>query len=264
MWDAAIEGFVTEMQAQGRAPRTIGTRLTWINLFREHCGVPPGEVTRDHVIAWMADNAHWRPATRRATRHTLRVFFVWATAAGICTTDPAADLPPVRLPAYAPRPVDEGRFRAALADPTLSDSQRLALMLAGLAGLRRDEIVKLRGADLDSSGLWVTGKGGRTRVVPVGPELREAIEARGGGWLFPARWGDGHMNVDALGKMIRRAFDGQVGPHRLRHRFATAAYRGTRDLRAVQTLLGHANATTTQLYVQVSDEALATAVLAAA
>ena len=116
------------------------------------------------------------------------------------------------------------------------------------------------------SGLLVQGKGGKTRFVPLDSEVRALISQSPAGYVFASRWHGSaeHMNVDALGKGIRRALGWRSSAHPLRHRFATRAYRGTHDLRAVQELLGHESPATTAVYTQVQGEALLAAVEAAA
>jgi integrase/recombinase XerC len=98
-------------------------------------------------------------------------------------------------------------------------------------------------------------------MVPVGPRLRAELEDRPGGFLFPGRFA-GHVHPATVQKQVKRASG--TAPHALRHRFATRAYAGTRDLFAVQQLLGHASPETTQVYVAVAGDALVAAVAAAA
>lgn len=109
-------------------------------------------------------------------------------------------------------------------------------------------------------GLHVHGKGGKDRVLPLTTDLRRELERRPRGWLFPGRF-TGHVHPSTVQKRVREAAG--VAPHAHRHRFGTRAYAGTRDLRAVQTLLGHASPETTQVYVAVTGDGLAAAVEAA-
>ena len=110
--------------------------------------------------------------------------------------------------------------------------------------------------------LTVTGKGGKTRTVPISDSLAAAIEARGSGWTFPGLT-DGHLGAERVGQLVARALPAGWTCHTLRHRFASAAYRAERDIRAVQELLGHASVATTQIYTAVPDDAKRRAALAA-
>ena len=155
------------------------------------------------------------------------------------------------------------KYRRALAQVD-NPRDRLALLLAGAAGLRRREVAELRREHLDADGvLWVTGKGGVTRDIPLCGELLDLVRATPDGWLFPGRFA-GHIHPDSLSKIMRRALNGESSAHRLRARFATAAYSTSYDIRAVQDLLGHSSMDTTQRYVAVSSDAKRCAVRSAA
>lgn len=86
---------------------------------------------------------------------------------------------------------------------------------------------------------------------------------RPAGWVFPGQVG-GHLSPAWVGKLVGRRLPAGLGTHTLRHRFASAAYAGTRDLAAVQDLLGHAKPETTRLYVQLPRDAMRQALAAAA
>ncbi|WP_245945875.1 tyrosine-type recombinase/integrase [Corynebacterium senegalense] len=126
-------------------------------------------------------------------------------------------------------------------------------------GLRRAECACLRVDDVIAVGqgwtLRVVGKGGHERVVPCPPHLARRIRARRGGWVFPGGQ-RGHVSPGWLGKQVSRALGDGGTAHTLRHRYASVAYGHTHDLRAVQTLLGHASVATTQVYTAVDDAAV--------
>jgi integrase len=142
------------------------------------------------------------------------------------------------------------------------------LRLAAEAGLRRAEIAGLRAADLTGSRgravLLVAGKGGRDRRVPLSDGLASVLRAYADGreWLFPSQSG-GHISAQWAGELCSIALGGRWTLHTLRHRFGTAAYRGSHDLRAVQELLGHSSPATTQIYVAVNEDSLREAARAA-
>ena len=131
------------------------------------------------------------------------------------------------------------------------------ILLATFGGLRRSEIARVHADDIEGDFLLVTGKGGRRRSIPIHPVLAphlEIIKTRGG-WAFPGRF-TGHCHPDHVGKNLSRLLGSGWTGHTLRHRFATTAYSGSRDLRAVQELLGHASVTTTQIYTMVTVDQL--------
>jgi len=106
--------------------------------------------------------------------------------------------------------------------------------------------------------LRVVGKGGKTRLVPIHPRLRDALAAVDG-YAFPGRFG-GHLSDNNVGVRCRRLLGGGYGAHSGRHRFATKAYASNRDIFAVQQLLGHSKPETTMRYTQLPDDALRDAV----
>jgi integrase/recombinase XerD len=111
------------------------------------------------------------------------------------------------------------------------------------------------------------GKGARERIVPLNDRARDAVRAYAatlgsGPWLFPAGGESGHLSRqvfarDLKGLAARAGLSpARVAPHVLRHAFASHLLQGGADLRVVQTLLGHADISTTQIYTHVLDETL--------
>jgi len=151
------------------------------------------------------------------------------------------------------------------------------MRLAAEAGLRRAEVARISTRDLvgdvDGAQLVVHGKGGRQRVVPIMETLAEKIRqgaaghtpgAPASGYLFPnGRRGDSHVCERTTGQLVSDALPDGWTMHSLRHRFATRAYRGTRNLRAVQALLGHASVATTERYTQVDPDEIRAAMRSA-
>jgi integrase len=149
------------------------------------------------------------------------------------------------------------------------------LRLAGEAGLRRGEVSRVHTRDLLEGGggaqLVVHGKGGKERTVPISDSLAEPI-ARGAaghtpnapadGWPFPNSTG-GHLTAYHVGQLVVRVLPDGWTMHTLRHRFSSRAYRGTRNLRAVQMLLGHSSIATTERYCAVDDSEIRAAMEAA-
>lgn len=265
-WAAAIAEWLTWLAAGGRPHTTLGLRAYHLRRAARELRVHPWTVTTDMLAAALA-RPGWAPEYRRSIRASLVSFYSWAQDSGRCPNNPARLLPTVPVPPAAPRPAPEAVLRQALerADPRTL----LMIALGAFAGLRRGEIAGVHSDDLqqarDGWVLWVRGKGGRARQVPL-PEalagqIRRAVPA-GGGYLFPGQI-DGHLSPAHVGKLISRALPDPWTAHTLRHRFATAAYRADRDLIAVQQLLGHASVATTQRYTALPDDALRRAVLGA-
>lgn len=120
-------------------------------------------------------------------------------------------------------------------------------------GLRRGEVAAVRGEHVSGHWLTVEGKGGHRRMVPLPSHLAGRIRRRGPGWTFPGAV-EGHLSARWVGTLVARALPRGMTAHQLRHRYATTVYKSSHDIRAVQTLLGHARLDTTMVYTAVSDD----------
>ena len=161
------------------------------------------------------------------------------------------------------------------ADTPLGRRDRAMLELLYGAGLRVSELVRLRPAnlDLEANCVRLLGKGSRERVVPLGRMARTRLEeyralarpelvrgARARPELFVSRRG-APLSRQMVWKLLKRyariaSLDARLSPHSLRHAFATHLLDGGADLRAVQSMLGHADVATTQIYTHVAPRRL--------
>lgn len=248
-WD--IDRWAALQRAAGRPETTIGLRAYHLGRAAAGVGLSARAVTVDDLAGWLAGQG-WAPETLRSYRASLRAFFTWMVAAGERPDNPAAQLGAVRVPRAMPRPTPETVWReAAAAAPA-----RVALMiqLAARCGLRRGELARLTRRDVvrDLVGwsLVVHGKGGHVRNVPLPDDLARGLVWMPHGPIFTGPTGD-PLTPEHLGKLVSRALPAGWTCHTLRHRCATVAYHATRDLRAVQELLGHAKPETTAAYTAV-------------
>ena len=264
-WRSAIKTW-TNWYAAGGAPKTtIELRTYQLSRLAKHFnGQGPWDVTTDELAAWLAEH-QWSRETLRSYRAALRGFYGWAHASGLIEQDPARLLRRVPATIGVPRPAAETVINDALR--RADERAWLMLMLGSRHGMRRGEIARVSTRDLqvDEHGwsLIVHGKGGKDRVVPLMPDVARMIRDAQPGWVFPNGMGS-HLTPAHVGVIFRRALDGVATAHQLRHRFATRTYQATKDIRAVQELLGHASVATTQRYTKVADNALRIAVQSAA
>lgn len=272
-WVSLIEEYLTWSRGVGRSPATVELRHYQLRFVAREIGGHPNCVTEDDLATFFACYEEWGPETRKSYRAAVRAFFDWAWKFGRVSVNPAADLPPVRTIKPTPRPADDAAWHEALAAADLRLT--LILRLAGEAGLRRAEVSRVHTRDLiegvAGAQLLVHGKGNKKRVVPISAGLADLIRlgaaghtpgASMTGWLFPDGFG-GHLSPAYVGTMVSAVLPEGMGMHTLRHRFATRAYRGSKNIRAVQTLLGHSNVNTTQMYTQVDDDEVRAAMMAA-
>ena len=208
----------------------------------------------------------------------LRQFYGFLADEGLRTDDPSHALPRPMTRRPLPRLLSHAEVEALFARAELEaegDNAAAVRMLTLLellygSGLRATELVSLPlgAVPRDAPFLNVTGKGGQQRMVPVSGRARAALSRwlalRPGGsrHLFPSRGKLGHVTRIRLFQMLRelaaRADIAQekVSPHVLRHAFATHLLEGGADLRVLQTLLGHADIATTQIYTHVDSARL--------
>ena len=216
------------------------------------------------------------PASVARKSSALRQFYGFLVDEGVRPDDPSAALPrpPARrsLPKILGHGEVDALFRRA-EEEALTDhpaAVRLLVLVEMLygSGLRATELVGLPLAAVprDAPFVTVTGKGGQARMVPVGGRAQAALTRwlalrPEGKFLFPSRNGK-HLTRVCLFQLIKdlavRAgiAPEKVSPHVLRHAFATHLLEGGADLRVLQTLLGHADIATTQIYTHVNSARL--------
>jgi integrase/recombinase XerD len=251
--------------------------------------------TRDDVKGYLATTAAAMAASTQARRlSSLRQFFSFLYTEQIRKDDPtnAVDAPSRQrpLPKVLTREDMEKLSGAAHAAADKPDARgaldaaavRLTCIVELLyaSGLRVSELVTLPLAAVrtQSGFLFVRGKGGKERLAPLNPGAKDAIEVYLGvrgtflpegaqakaaeRYLFPSRGAEAHLTRRRCGQMLKElAVDAGVdptklSPHVLRHAFATHLVEGGADLRSVQTLLGHADIATTQIYTHVAQNRL--------
>lgn len=217
--------------------------------------------------------AHLAPSSVARKCSALRQYYAFLQDEGLRSDDPSAALPRPRTRRPLPRLLGHGEVAALFAqaeqeaEADRPTAVRLLVLLELLygSGLRASELVSLPLAAVprDAPFLTITGKGGQQRMVPVSGRARHvlsrwlALRGEGGKHLFPSRAGQGHLTRVRLFQLLRElagraGIDPEkVSPHVLRHAFATHLLEGGADLRVLQTLLGHADIATTQIYTHV-------------
>ncbi|HEX5317613.1 MAG TPA: tyrosine recombinase [Stellaceae bacterium] len=216
------------------------------------------------------------PSTLARRSAALRRFFGFLVDEGLRRDDPSSALPRPRFERPLPRILDEDEVRRmfeAAEDRAASGEagsvRNLALLeLLYGSGLRASELVSLpRGAVRPGQPfLIVRGKGSKERLVPISTRAEAAVGKwvehvpSNALWLFPG--GKSHLSRVRLFQIVRAmAADAgippeRVSPHVLRHAFATHLLSGGADLRVLQSLLGHADIATTQIYTHVDSSRL--------
>jgi integrase/recombinase XerD len=208
----------------------------------------------------------------------LKIFFRFAAAQNFVQRDPADSLSLPRIDRYLPETLNELQVEQLLesvdckAPLGLRDRAMLELLYA--SGLRISELAgaKLENLNLDEGVVRVTGKGNKTRLIPVGRKACAAIlsyleeerprlvKRRSGSEVFLSTRG-GRLTTVRIWQIVkavarRSGLEANVYPHLLRHSFATHLLGNGADLRIIQELLGHADISTTQVYTHVDQQRL--------
>ncbi len=241
------------------------------------------QVTADMLRGYLALQ-HRRQGLSAATLQrrlsTLRSFFHYLLEQKLCTLNPASGLKAPRSGRRLPRPVSVDQLAGlfTVRNPGAIEIRDLAVIeLFYSSGLRLAELVGLdiEHLDLRDATVRVTGKGNKTRIVPVGTQARHALqrwlEVRGGFCTAVDKDAEQALFLSRQGRRIhprtiqkrlqqwgtRAGLEQRLHPHKLRHSFASHLLESSGDLRAVQELLGHADISTTQIYTHLDYQHLA-------
>ncbi|WP_091742702.1 site-specific tyrosine recombinase XerD [Phenylobacterium immobile] len=222
------------------------------------------------------------PATAARRRSALRQFYRFAAGEGWRADDPSRRVEAPRMGRPLPKVLSRDevdRIIAAAAARDGAQGLRLGCLveLAYASGMRISELTSLTLAAVarDPAYLIVKGKGGKERLAPLNDRARTAVKAyiaarpaflppgdKANPWLFPSSGKDRRLTPRRVAQLLDQAAadagvdPARVSPHVLRHAFATHLLEGGADLRVVQTLLGHADIATTQIYTHVAGDRL--------
>jgi len=274
----AVETFLAMLASErGAARNTLDAYRRDLAATRDAIG-DPAEADAT-VLAGLGEAWAQLAASSLARRcSTLRQFYGFLVDEGLREDDPSLSLPRPSVRRPLPRLLSRAeveRFLGKAEDEARGEAPaavRLLCLLEMLygSGLRASELVSLPLAAVprDAPFLHVTGKGGQQRMIPVSTRARNALSRwlalRGTSqrFVFPSRGVDGHLTRVRLFQLLRELATradidpARVSPHVLRHAFATHLLEGGADLRVLQTLLGHADIATTQIYTHVDSSRL--------
>ena len=279
--------FMRWASARGLAPQDVDSKA--VRRYVAHLSEPSRRRRADASdspvsSAPSGSNAGAAPSTTARKLAALRALFASQREHGLIEHNPADLVSTPRRPSRLPRVLSADEAAALLdgipgTDP-LALRDRAIFELAYGCGLRAEELVSLKSADVDHDGeqLRVEGKGRKTRIVPVGEPAMVAVRryqersrpqlvqgrapAPGPQTLFVSKSGRPLHTSDVRRRLRRWSAAGRAGecsPHALRHSFATHLLDGGADLRSIQELLGHASVSSTQIYTRVESARLRSA-----
>jgi len=248
--------------------------LAKLKAWADKNGLDLLSLTRQELREWLIDLGHTKLSenSKRRMISAMRGFYKFLLIDGHLTKNPADNLDSPQKGLYLPKFLNQAEIETLLAQPDVSietglrDRAILELMYA--CGLRVSEAVTLtmKDVDLDSGIVTTTGKGSKTRRVPVGSSAVEWLKT----YLVVRRRKENveiqNLFVTPLGKPLNRQIIYDfvreyaekcglkgVSPHTLRHSFATHLIQNRADIRSVQQMLGHSDISTTQIYTHITD-----------
>lgn len=287
MKQAAVDGcqqFLDALQNEQRlSPNTLKAYRRDLDRLVSFCNEQSlqhwAELDSHHVRQFMAER-HRKGLGAKSVQRELsacRSFFAYLIKNKELSNNPAAGIRAPKAPKALPRVLDVDQVNALLeAAPSNSlEIRDLAMWeLLYSSGLRVSELANVNLMDADLSGRTVhvvSGKGGKSRLLPLGSKAVSAIRA----WLLvridTVKTDEMALFVGKTGARLttrsiqlrlerwrkRQGIQGRLHPHMLRHSFASHLLESSRDLRAVQELLGHSNISTTQVYTHLDFQHLA-------
>ena len=265
---------------KGLAQNSLGAYardLDKLRAWAERNGLDLIKLTRIDLREWLIDlgRSNLSENSKRRLISSMRGFYKFLMTDGHITSSPAEDLATPQKGFYLPKFLNQSEIEALLTQPDVSTEiglrDRAILELMYASGLRVSEAVnvKVKDIDVDLGVLTTTGKGSKTRRVPVGTSAIEWLKS----YLVLRRQKENieidNLFVTALGRPINRQIIyhfikeyaakcglEDVSPHTLRHSFATHLIQNNADIRSVQQMLGHADISTTQIYTHMTDSHL--------
>lgn len=282
------EAFLEMMAAErGAARNTLtayGKDLEDVSGFLARRGKGFADAAAEDIEAWFVDlsDRGLSASTAARRRAAVRQFYRFVLGEGWRTDDPSRRVEAPKQGRPLPKVLTRDEVDRLLAAASAKDGGqglRLACLieLTYASGLRVSELVALPLAALarDPAYLIVKGKGGKERLAPLNDAARGAVKAwlevraaflpkgvKESPWLFPSRGKAGRLTPRRFSQLLEEAAlaagidPDRVSPHVLRHAFATHLLEGGADLRVVQTLLGHSDIATTQIYTHVAGDRL--------
>ena len=282
--EAFLEMMAVERAAAKNTLVAYGRDLADAAAFLGGRGRDLAEAAAEDVEAYFADLGArgLSAATASRRRAAVRQFYRFVLGEGWRADDPSRRVEAPKKGRSLPKVLSReemDRLIAAAAAKDGAHGLRLACMveLAYASGLRISELTGLPLAVLarDPAYLVVKGKGGKERLAPLNDAARSAVKAylevragflpkgdKANPWLFPSRSAGGRLTPRRFAQLLDEAAalagidPARVSPHVLRHAFATHLLEGGADLRVVQTLLGHADIATTQIYTHLAGDRL--------
>jgi tyrosine recombinase xerC len=277
----SLDGYLKMLGQQGKSAHTLsayGRDLTeLVRLLTEGSSETAQDLTRRDFVAALKRLSQQGLSERTLARKlsAWRQYCGWLVQSGMMDNDPTFNLKAPRLPERLPKALPQEELNHMLDSSPVDDSlavrdHALFELMYG-SGLRLSEIHGLDLGDvlLDEGWVSVTGKGRKERQVPLSGKsvealrayLSERVAADGETALFTGkngtRLGQRQIQKRLQAWAVHQGSGQHISPHMMRHSYASHLLQSSRDIRAVQELLGHSNLSTTQIYTKLDFDHLA-------
>ncbi|OHR44380.1 recombinase XerC [Neisseria sp. HMSC070E12] len=277
----SLDGYLKMLGQQGKSAHTLsayGRDLTeLVRLLTEGASETAQDLTRRDFVAALKRLSQQGLSERTLARKlsAWRQYCGWLVQSGMMDNDPTFNLKAPRLPERLPKALPQEELNHMLdstpADDSLAVRDHALFELMYGSGLRLSEIHSLDLGDvlLDEGWVSVTGKGRKERQVPLSGKsvealrayLSERVAADGETALFTGkngtRLGQRQIQKRLQAWAVQHGSGQHISPHMMRHSYASHLLQSSRDIRAVQELLGHSNLSTTQIYTKLDFDHLA-------
>lgn len=264
--------YLAARRIDGLAMRTIGNYRQGLTQFAARVDKPAGLVSTDDIrryLGYLADERHLQKTSLQAHINILRAFFGWLLAEEMIERDPMRKIRSLRIDVRGLRHPMKAEELERLREACASPRERALVEFFASTGCRLSEAVDLpaEAVDLRARCVEVVGKGSKRRTVYLSVRavclLKTYLTGRKGGTALFAgnRAPYGPLGTRTIEHIIRETGERaglpyRVHPHLLRHTFATEALTAGMDITIIQQLLGHEDVSTTQIYAEVSPEAV--------
>lgn len=278
--EAFLDYIVVEKGLAENSVAAYRRDLLKYELFLKDRSLTPAGAGRTDIVSFMAHLRKSGLSGRSVARNmvAVRMFYRFMKKEKHVDALPTENIELPRSFRTLPDTLSPAEVESLINAPDIQDPKgsrdRAMLELLYATGLRVSELVSVsvNRLNLEAGFLVVMGKGSKERVVPMGEVAMDwvkkyicrgrvkLLKGRESGYLFVTARGD-KMTRQGFWKMIKKyarkaSIDKKITPHTLRHSFATHLLEGGADLRSVQTMLGHADISTTQIYTHVNSERL--------
>ena len=276
--DIFLEALVAE---KGRAGKTLESYRSDLELAQQELGTL-SEISAGCIQKYLAGLSVQGVTAASIARKTsvFRQFYKFLALEKIISKNPAAGLELPKISKKIPKYLDADEIELLISSAgDFRHSRRMRAMLELLyaSGLRISELCELQTSQILGDKLLVRGKGAKERLVPIHASAksslddymgirRDFLKDRDSRYVFPSSGSAGHITRDGFFKALKKCAilagisPKRVSPHVLRHSFASHLLAGGANLRAIQTMLGHEDIATTQVYTHVMPNALHAAV----